>query len=100
MAGPLKRVGVDIRKPGIDMRRPIPWLVILLIILAVGEGLGALLAAQDAAAAGAALRVIGRLATAGWLLWALHVWKDVPWVSRVRAAVAGLVAAGLFAGLS
>ena len=82
------------------MKRPIPWLMVLVVLLAVGEGLGALLWAQGAADAAAWLRLLGRVAVGGWLLWGLHVWRGVPWVDKTRRAVVALIAAGLLAAVS
>ncbi|MFW6335863.1 MAG: ABC transporter permease, partial [Phycisphaeraceae bacterium] len=82
------------------MKRPIPWLIVLVLLLALGEGLGALLWAQGEVGASSWLRLIGRVAAAGWLLWGLHVWREVPWVDKARRAVIALAAVGILAAVS
>ncbi|MFW5681961.1 MAG: ABC transporter permease, partial [Phycisphaeraceae bacterium] len=75
-------------------------MIVLVLLLALGEGLGALLWAQGEVGASSWLRLIGRVAAAGWLLWGLHVWREVPWVDKARRAVIALAAVGILAAVS
>ena len=82
------------------LKRPVPWLIVLVVLLAVGEGIGGFLAAQGETSAAAIVRVLGRIGAGLWVLWALHVWKRVRWVARARAAIAAVIVGGLVAAIS
>jgi len=57
------------------------WLIVLLAMLGLTEGIGFLLAAQDSPATDA-FRSIGRILTNAWVIYGLIVWRAVPWVRR------------------
>jgi len=78
------------------MRWPI-WLLILAVILAAGEGFGWLLRAQGNAELGIGVQWVGRLVTAGWIVFALVRWKEMPWVRRLSFVIITTLVAGLVA---
>lgn len=77
--------------------RPWTWWLVLVALLAAGEGLGWLLVAQGAGAAGQAVMWVGRVLAAGWIGYGLMRWNRHPWVRRTAALVVGTVAAALAA---
>ena len=65
------------------------WLIVLLALLGLTEGVGLLLVAQDSAAAAGVVRSLGRLATNAWVIYGLIVWRSVPWVRRFGIILLG-----------
>lgn len=73
------------------------WLIVLLAFVGLGEGLGALIAAQGTVAGGGVVAWIGRIAATAWIGYGLFRWKEVIWVRRIGLLVIGTVVAALLA---
>lgn len=74
------------------------WLIVLVAMLFVGEGGGALLAGQDAPLAAQWVRWILRIAAAAWLIYGLFLWREIPWVRRLSALIVGSTASAIVGG--
>ena len=73
------------------------WLIALLALLGLTEGIGLLLAAQDSAQAAGMVRSVGRILTNAWIIYGLIVWRAVPWVRRFGILLLGTAAAQMLA---
>lgn len=58
------------------------WLIVLIALVGLTEGVGLLLAAQGSESAAGIVRSIGRLIGNAWVIYGLIVWRSVPWVRR------------------
>lgn len=73
------------------------WLIVLLALLGLTEGVGLLLIAQDSAEAGGVVRSLGRMVTNAWVIYGLIAWRSVPWVRRFGIILLGTAVAQLLA---
>ncbi|MCX5662808.1 MAG: hypothetical protein NTW19_24260, partial [Planctomycetota bacterium] len=69
-------------------KRSVRWFLILVAILAVGQGVGWLLVGQHARVAGQWVILLDLFAAYAWICRGAWVWRDKPWVRRVGAAFA------------
>lgn len=81
------------REPRSFPLTPAAWGVTLAVVLAIGEGAGALAASQGAADVAWVLRTLGRMAALAWLAYGLWRWRDVPVVKRFALYFIGTLAA-------
>ncbi len=73
------------------------WLIVLIALLGLTEGIGLLLVAQDSAPAGSVVRSAGRILTNAWVIYGLVVWRAVPWVRRFGIILLGTAATQMLA---
>ncbi len=73
------------------------WLVVLIALVGLTEGVGWLLAAQGSGSVAGIIRSLGRLLVDGWLIYGLILWRHVPWVRRFGVLLLGTAAAGMLA---
>lgn len=73
------------------------WLIVLLALVGLTEGLGLLLSAQGAETAGRIVRSIGRIIANGWVIYGLIAWRSVPWVRRFGVILLGTAASLMLA---
>lgn len=73
------------------------WLIVLIALVAMTEGIGLLLAAQGSDAAAGIVRSIGRIVGNGWVIYGLITWRSVPRVRRFGILLLGTAVAQLFA---
>lgn len=73
------------------------WLIVLIALVGLAEGIGLLLAAQGSDAAAGIVRSLGRIISNGWVIYGLIVWRSVPWVRRFGILLLGTAVAQLFA---
>lgn len=71
------------------------WLIILLALVGLTEGLGLLLAAQGSESAAGVVRSLGRIVCNAWVIYGLIAWRSVPWVRRFGVILLGTAAAQL-----
>lgn len=65
------------------------WLIVLLSLVGLTEGVGLMLAAQDSANLAQIIRAVGRILADAWLIYGLIVWREVPWVRRFGVIILG-----------
>lgn len=68
------------------------WLIVLLALVALTEGVGLLLAAQGSDSLSQVVRSIGRIFANAWMIYGLIVWRGVPWVRRFGVILLGTAA--------
>ena len=73
------------------------WLIVLLALLGLTEGIGLLLAAQGSAEAAGVVRSVGRIVSNAWVIYGLIVWRAVPWVRRFGIILLGTAAVQMLA---
>lgn len=65
------------------------WLIVLIALVGLTEGIGLLLAAQGSESAAGIVRSLGRIISNGWVIYGLIVWRAVPWVRRFGSLLLG-----------
>ncbi len=73
------------------------WLIVLLALVALTEGIGLLLVAQGSDALGQVVRSLGRIVSNAWVIYGLIVWREVPWVRRFGVILLGTATVQLMA---
>ncbi len=73
------------------------WLIVLLALVGLTEGIGLLLTAQGSGPVADVIRSIGRIIGNAWVIYGLIVWREVPWVRRFGVILLGTAAAQLLA---
>ena len=73
------------------------WLIVLLALVGLTEGVGLLLAAQDSAALAGIIRSVGRIVANAWIIFGLITWREVPWVRRFGVLLLGTALTQLLA---
>ena len=73
------------------------WLIMLLALVGLTEGVGLMLAAQGSEPLARVVRSIGRILANAWVIYGLIVWREVPWVRRFGVILLGTAAAQLLA---
>ncbi|MEX0776041.1 MAG: ABC transporter permease subunit [Phycisphaeraceae bacterium] len=61
-------------------KRPFQWLLVLIGIVVISAGLGALLMLQDFRAAGRAVITVGQLLADAWIVYGIWAWRQRQWV--------------------
>jgi len=73
------------------------WLIVLLALVGLTEGVGLLLAAQDSVALSGIIRSFGRIIANAWVIYGLIVWREIPWVRRFGVLLLGTACTQLLA---
>jgi ABC-2 family transporter protein len=71
------------------------WLIVLIALVVMTEGVGLLLAAQGSVSLAQVVRSVGRIVANAWVIYGLIVWREVPWVRRFGVILLGTAAAQL-----
>ncbi|MEM6459128.1 MAG: hypothetical protein AAF710_07025 [Planctomycetota bacterium] len=75
--------------------RFVPWLTVLLVLVAASAGLGGFVWAQGADLAAAVIVGVGQLLTYGWAVFGLWRWRHVGWVAAASRLLILTMAAAL-----
>ena len=73
------------------------WLIVLLALVGLTEGIGLWLGAQGSDAAAGIVRSVGRILANAWVIYGLIIWRSVPWVRRFGILLLGTAAAQMLA---
>lgn len=73
------------------------WLIVLLALLGLTEGVGLVLVAQGSDDPAGIVRSIGRILANAWIIYGLIVWRSVPWVRRFGIILLGTAATQMLA---
>jgi hypothetical protein len=73
------------------------WLIVLLALVALTEGVVLLLAAQGSVLLAQITRSVGWILVDAWGIYGLIVWREVPWVRRFGVILLGTAATQLLA---